>query len=223
MKRATVIVAGGSGSRMGSTIPKQYLDLNGKPILIRTIEKFLSFDAEMKVVLVIPEQDQERWNELKERYLATANITAVSGGKTRFHSVKNGLSATGEVDYVGIHDAVRPLVSQRTLEFCFEAATKYDAVVPVYPMKSSLRKLEGDHSRAVDRSSIVAVQTPQCFPKKVISKAFEQDYQEIFTDDATVAEFAGYKVHCVDGNEENIKITTPYDLKIAEVLVDSGF
>lgn len=223
MKKGVVIVAGGSGSRMGTSLPKQYLDLCGEPIIVRTIKKFLEFDPDLELVLVIPASDESRWKEIQSKFLEKENIQTCAGGKTRFHSVKNGLDKIIRAKFVGIHDAVRPLVSNRTLEFCFSALEEHDAVVPVYPMKSSLRQIKGKSSRAMDRSSIVAVQTPQCFRAEVLEESFKQSYTDQFTDDATVAESAGYEVHCVDGNEENIKITTPYDLMIAEVLVNSGF
>ncbi len=223
MNRGVVIVAGGSGSRMGTSLPKQYLDLCGEPIIVRTIKKFLEFDPEVELVLVIPSSDESRWKGIQSKFLAEQNIQTCTGGKTRFHSVQNGLSQIKKAKHIGIHDAVRPLVSKRTLEFCFSALEEHEAVVPVYPMKSSLREIKGKHSKALDRSSIVAVQTPQCFRAEVLEESFKQSYTDQFTDDATVAESAGFEVHCVDGNEENIKITTPYDLMIAEVLVNSGF
>lgn len=221
--RGIVIVAGGSGSRMGTALPKQYLDLCGEPIMVHTIKKFFDFDPEIEMVLVLPESDLDRWEDIKKRFLPHAQIKVTTGGKTRFHSVKNGIQEIKNASLVGIHDAVRPLVSARTLEFCYSSAQKHRAAVPVFPMKSSLRTIDGEKSKALDRSTIVAVQTPQCFTKDLLDSAFEQEYHESFTDDATVIEKYGAEVFCVDGNEENIKITTPYDLQIAEVLINSGF
>lgn len=222
MKNGVVIVAGGSGSRMGSPVPKQYLDLCGEPILVRTIRKFFEFDPTIEMVLVLPEGDKQKWEVLKRRFFPEHQMNTCSGGKSRFHSVKNGLALIENAEIIGIHDAVRPLLTMRTLSLCYKSAAEHGAVVPVFPMKSSLRALNGSSSMALDRSSIVAVQTPQCFKKEVLNKAFQLEYREVFTDDASVAEAAGFDIHCVDGNEENIKITSPYDLLIAEVFIKSG-
>jgi len=219
MKKFVIIVAGGSGSRMGSEIPKQFLELCGKPVLMHTIQVFYDFDPESKIILVLPEDQQQFWKGLCLKHSFPLAHQVVSGGKTRFHSVKNGLSQITEEGIVFIHDGVRPLVSKETLNRCFETARKYGNAIPVLPVNESLRKQEGDQNISVDRSQYFSVQTPQTFQSEQIVKAFKQDFDSTFTDDASVAEKAGFPIKMVEGNRENIKITTPTDLIIAEAFL----
>lgn len=219
MKKFVIIVAGGSGSRMGTEIPKQFLELCGKPILMHTIQVFHDFDPESKITLVLPEDQQEFWEELCRKHSFLLLHQIVSGGKTRFRSVLNGLSQIDEEGIVFIHDGVRPLVSKETLGRCFETAQKSGNAIPVLPVNESLRKQESDKNVSVDRSQYFSVQTPQTFRSEQILKAFEMDFDPAFTDDASVAEKAGFPIFMVEGNRENIKITTPIDLIIAETFL----
>ena len=219
MKKFVIIVAGGSGNRMGTEIPKQLLELCGKPILMHTIQVFHDFDPKSKIILVLPEYQQQFWKELCMKHSFSIFHRVISGGKTRFHSVKNGLSQIDGEGIVFIHDGVRPLVSQETIEKCNQMAQKNGNAIPVLSVNESLRKQEGDQNISVDRSQYFSVQTPQTFRSDQILKAYEQDFDPAYTDDASVAEKAGFPIFMVEGNRENIKITTPIDLVIAGALL----
>jgi len=219
MKKFVILVAGGSGIRMGSEIPKQFLELCGKPVLMHTIQVFHEFDQESKIILVLPEDQQLFWKGLCLKHSFSLIHQVVSGGKTRFHSVKNGLSQIEGEGIVFIHDGVRPLVSRETLSRCLETAQESGNAIPVLPVTESLRKLEGNQNISVDRSQYFSVQTPQTFRSKQILEAFQQHFDPAFTDDASVAEKAGFPIFMVEGNSENIKITTPTDLIVAEALL----
>jgi len=219
VKKFVVIVAGGSGNRMGTEIPKQFLELCGKPVLMHTLQVFHDFDPESCLILVLPAAQQEFWADLCLKHQFSLAHQVVSGGETRFHSVKNGLSLIDEEGIVFIHDGVRPLVSTATLSRCLETAEKSGNAIPVLPVNESLRKLDGEQNISVDRSLFFSVQTPQTFRNQQILKAFNQDFDPAFTDDASVAEKAGFSINMVEGNRENIKITTPADLIIAEAFL----
>ena len=219
MKNFVIIVAGGSGSRMGTQIPKQFLELCGKPVLMHTVQVFYDFDPESKIILVLPEDQQPFWDGLCLKHSFPLIHQVVSGGKTRFHSVQNGLSQIDGEGIVFIHDGVRPLVSKKTLERCLETAQKNGNAIPVLPVNESLRKQEGNLNISVDRSQYFSVQTPQTFRSEQILEAFKQDFDPAFTDDASVAEKAGFPIFMVEGNRENIKITTPIDLNVAEAFL----
>ena len=219
MKKFIIIVAGGSGSRMGSEIPKQFLELAGKPVLMHTLQVFSDFDPDSQLILVLPSAQQEFWKELCQKHSFSLSHRVVLGGQTRFHSVKNGLATIDDAGIVFIHDGVRPLVSRETLAKCFEMAQKSGNAIPVLPVNESLRKTEGDKTISVDRSLYFSVQTPQTFRSEQIQEAFGQDYDPAFTDDASVAEKAGFPITLVEGNRENIKITTPTDLIVAEAFL----
>jgi len=221
MKKFVIIVAGGSGSRMGTEIPKQFLELCGKPVLMHTIQVFYDFDPESKIILVLPEDQQQFWKGLCLKHSFSLVHQVVSGGKTRFNSVQNGLSQIDGEGIVFIHDGVRPLVSWETLNRCLQTAQESGNAIPVLPVTESLRKLEGEQNISVDRSQYFSVQTPQTFRSEQILEAFQQDFDPAFTDDASVAEKAGFSIHMVEGNRENIKITTPTDLIIAEALLNN--
>lgn len=217
VEKSIIITGGGVGKRMGAEVPKQFLLLNNRPILMWTIEKFYTYDPQIEIILVLPENQIAYWNSLCETFNFRLKHTCVSGGKERFDSVKNGLEkATGHL--IGVHDAVRPLVSNRVIAETFAAALKYGASIPVVALSESLRQVKENDSFAVKRSDFKLVQTPQCFKSAVLRSAYQKPYQDFYTDDASVVEADGHKIHLVDGNEENIKITSPADLKIAAVL-----
>ncbi|MFA5329169.1 MAG: 2-C-methyl-D-erythritol 4-phosphate cytidylyltransferase [Prolixibacteraceae bacterium] len=218
MKKFVLIVAGGSGSRMGTDTPKQFLELCGKPLLMHTIQAFYDFNPDSEFILVLPKAQQEFWMDLCRQHTFSILHQVVSGGETRFHSVQNGLSRINSEGIVFIHDGVRPLVSQETLKRCEETARKSGNAIPVLAVTESLRKLEDDKSIAVDRSLFYSVQTPQTFLTGQIINSYCQSYDSEFTDDASVVEKAGYPIYMVEGNRENIKITSPADLIVAEAL-----
>jgi 2-C-methyl-D-erythritol 4-phosphate cytidylyltransferase len=219
MKKFVIIVAGGSGSRMGTEIPKQFLELAGRPVLMHTIQIFCDYDPDCELILVLPEKQWEFWAGLCLKHTFSIVHQMVSGGETRFDSVRNGLKLIPDEGIVFIHDGVRPLVSKETLDRCFEMAIKSGNAIPVLPVTESLRKLEGEQTISVDRSLYFNVQTPQTFRSEQILEAFKQNYDPAFTDDASVVEKVGYSIALVDGNSENIKITTPTDLIIAEAFL----
>lgn len=221
MKYQTIIVAGGTGSRMKSTLPKQFLELNGKAILLHTIQAFEAAFENAEIILVLHPDYLDYWEELILKHPTKTKIRVIGGGKTRFHSVKNGFDLITEKEsIVGIHDGVRPFVNSAFLQKIYQTAETKGAVIPSIPLKDSIRKITGDHSEALDRSQLRAVQTPQCFRYTILEAAFQQEYRSDFTDDASVVERAGFPIHLIDGLETNIKITSPMDLKWAS-LIDS--
>ena len=216
---SVVIVAGGKGLRAGGEIPKQFQPIGGKPILMRTIEAFYNFDYRMRMVVVLPEEFRFFWDELCERHNFRLPHTLINGGETRFHSVKNGLSEIREEEMGGIHDAARPFVSKEVIGRCYREAFDFRCgIIPVIEEKNSVRILAAYENRAVDRKKIRVVQTPQVFPADLLKNAYETPYREEFTDDASVAEDSGIQIKLVKGDERNIKITTPLDLKFADYL-----
>lgn len=218
MKKHIIIVAGGKGLRMGGDIPKQFLPVGGKPVLMRTLEAFHAYDASMQLILVLPVSQQAYWKQLCAEYQFDLAHEIADGGETRFHSVKNGLSLVKEDGLVGVHDGVRPFVSQEVIARCYEEAVSLKAVIPVIGVVETVRHLTGEGSETVPRDQYKLVQTPQVFEVALLRRAYEQVYTELFTDDASVVEALGEKVYLVEGNRENIKLTTPFDLKLAEWL-----
>lgn len=217
-----IIVAGGKGQRMGSSVPKQFLLLCGKPVLMHTIEAFHSYSTSLEIILVLPEEQQTHWKELCEEYGFTTPHTVVSGGSTRFESSRNGISIIpDDADgVVGIHDGVRPLVSAAVIDRCYESARENYAAIPVMPLTDTLRFVgESGCGRNVLRSDYVIVQTPQVFDIALAKRAFSLPYKESFTDDASVVEDLGCQVSVVEGCRENIKLTTPFDMKVAETIL----
>ena len=216
-----IIVAGGKGLRMGSDIPKQFLPIGGKPVLMRTLERFREYAADLQIILVLPEAQQAYWQELCEKYDFKVKYQLANGGQTRFHSVQNGLALVPDdaEGVVGVHDGVRPFPSIEVIKNCYETARTAKAVIPVIPVVETVRHLEGDSSVTVPRGDYRLVQTPQTFDIQLLKAANRQPYNDGFTDDASVVESYGHAITLVEGNRENIKITTPYDLKIAEVLI----
>ncbi len=215
MKKSVIIVAGGSGSRMGSEIPKQFILLENRPVLMWTIMCFIQYDPTMPIVVVLPESHISRWKELCISYQFDHPHLVVKGGETRYQSVKNGLEVLEESDLVAVHDGVRPLVSHETIENCFNQAALSGAAIPVLPLNETLRTGTMDHSKTVDRNNFYTVQTPQIFKTSVLRKAYSQNPDSFFTDDASVVEANGFSVILVPGNLENIKITHPLDLLTA--------
>jgi 2-C-methyl-D-erythritol 4-phosphate cytidylyltransferase len=217
VKQSVIIVAGGKGSRMGSETPKQFLPLKGEPILFRTIRCFQLALPEADIVLVLPKAEMARW-QVMAFDTPFQSIKTVAGGAQRFDSVKAGLELVRE-GVVGIHDAVRPLVSQKCIQNAFKLAAEKGSAIPVVALKDSLREIKGEQSFAKNRADFCLVQTPQCFEVTKLKEAYQQNYQSNFTDDASVFEAAGNTIKLVAGNTENIKITTPEDLVIAEALL----
>ena len=219
MTRTALIVAGGKGLRMGSDLPKQFLPIGGKPVLMHTIEAFYRFDEEMKIVLVLPQEHQTFCREHCQKYHFSIGHVLADGGETRFHSVKNGLAYV-EPGLVGVHDGVRPFVSRQVIERCYQLAETKKAVIPVVDVVETIRHLTDTGSETVSRSDYKLVQTPQVFDVELLRRAYAQEYTSFFTDDASVVEAMGESVYLAEGNRENIKITTPFDLKISSVLVN---
>jgi 2-C-methyl-D-erythritol 4-phosphate cytidylyltransferase len=218
MKKHIIIVAGGKGLRMGGDIPKQFLPVCGKPVLMRTLEAFHAYDASIHLILVLPVSQQAYWKQLCEEYQFNLAHEIADGGETRFHSVKNGLALIKEDGLVGVHDGVRPFVSQEVIARCYDEALSLKAVIPVVGVVETVRHLTDEGSETVPRDQYKLVQTPQVFDVALLRRAYEQTYTDMFTDDASVVEALGEKVYLVEGNRENIKLTTPFDLKLAELL-----
>jgi 2-C-methyl-D-erythritol 4-phosphate cytidylyltransferase len=213
MTKAIIIVAGGKGLRMGGDIPKQFLVVKGKPILMHTIERFKAFDPTMQIVVVLPKDQQGYWHQLCQDYRFDVPIDIVDGGAERFYSVKNGLAAvTPEAQLIGVHDGVRPYVAIDVIRRCYEAAATEGAAIPVVDVVETLRHITPDGSHTVPRSEYKLVQTPQVFQADILRRAYEQPFNPSFTDDASVVEAIDQRITLVEGNRENIKITTKADL-----------
>lgn len=221
MKKYVIVVAGGKGLRMGGEIPKQFIPVKGKPVLMRTLETFYACDPNIELIVVLPVEQRSYWEHLCAEYGFTLPYRIAAGGETRFHSVKNGLALVEEDGVVGVHDGVRPFVSAEVIANCYAQAATLQAVVPVTDVVETVRHLlpEGG-SETVSRNDYKLVQTPQVFTVELLKRAYAQDYKPFFTDDASVVEALGQPVHLVSGNRENIKLTTPFDLKVAESLID---
>lgn len=214
-----IIVAGGKGLRMGADLPKQFLPIGGKPVLMHTLEAFHAAFPTMKLILVLPKSQQTFWKQLCEKHAFAIAHQVADGGETRFHSVKNGLAWVETPALVGVHDGVRPFVSAEVIKRCYEQAAEKQAVIPVVDIVETVRHLEGEESVTVSRNEYKLVQTPQVFDADLLKRAYEQPYTSLFTDDASVVEAMGDKVWLTEGNRENIKLTTPFDMKIAETLI----
>lgn len=205
---------------MQSAIPKQFLKLDGKPVLIHSIQAFANYNPNISIILVLPADQFETWEKLCVEFDLKIPVQVTAGGETRFESVRNGLALITEEDaLVGIHDAVRPLVSQKTISGAFNSAQRYGSGIPAVPMSDSIRQIDSKRTIAVDRSKFCIVQTPQCFQLSILAKAYTQEYRYMFTDDASVVEADGNEVHLVDGNIDNFKLTTRTDLILAEALL----
>ena len=227
MKKYAIIVAGGKGLRMNTELPKQFIPINGKPLLMYTLEAFFRYDNELELILVLPVAQQEYWHTICKQYGFSVSHRIADGGETRFHSVKNGLMLIpdAEESLVAIHDGVRPFVSQKTISEAFKCAEKYGSAVPAINPVDSVRQLTGVGAglapalnTALDRTTLKMIQTPQIFKNSILKEAYLQEYTPSFTDDASVVEKCGHPIILTEGNRENIKITTPLDLQIAKIL-----
>ncbi len=218
MNRAAVIVAGGSGTRMGKELPKQFLKLKDKPILIYSISAFIKAYPDIKVIVVLPAEYISYAEQLLTEASIIGNIVLIEGGATRFNSVKNGLAHVGNADIVFVHDAVRCLVSNQLIQSCSDAAAQHGSAIPTIPVRDSMRRInpEDNTSTIVERDHLVIVQTPQTFKQSMLLSAFDVDYHPLFTDEASVVEKTGQQVHLIPGEQTNIKITFPEDLAYAE-------
>ena len=218
-KQAVIFVAGGTGTRMGKPLPKQFLTLSNIPILIHTLRNFFAFNRNFEMVVVMHHDYISFWKDLCLQFEDVPEHTVVAGGEERFHSVKNGVEAvSSDVQHIAIHDAVRPLVSHETLARCFNALNEHNAVVPAIPINDSIREVHGLLNKSVDRSLYKRIQTPQCFDSTILKEAYSRPFSPLFTDDASVVEANGHSVFLVEGNLENIKITSPIDLIVGESL-----
>jgi 2-C-methyl-D-erythritol 4-phosphate cytidylyltransferase len=229
-----IIVAGGKGLRMGGDIPKQFLPIGGKPILMRTLERFRAYSETLQIILVLPEAQQDYWQELCKQYEFQVDYQIANGGQTRFHSVQNGLALVPDdaEGVVGVHDGVRPFPGIEVITRCYETARQTKAVIPVIPVVETVRQIlpsnqsnpkavSNPSSITVPRDQYRLVQTPQTFDIQLLKAANRQPYNDGFTDDASVVESYGHPITLVEGNRENIKITTPYDITVAEAIINS--
>ncbi len=219
LKKIAVIVAGGTGTRMNNTVPKQFLLLKNKPVLFYTVDAFLKAYGDMQIILVLPEEHVAAGQEIIDAFFDYDRIKITTGGRTRFHSVQNGLALVEEESIVFVHDAVRCLVTTALIQRCYEAALESGSAIPVVNSNDSVRIVTGRDNAAIERSSVKLVQTPQTFHSKILLPAFNIDYKDRFTDEATVVEAFGLKVQLVEGEENNIKITRPADLILAEQIL----
>ena len=219
MQFYVVIVAGGSGKRMGAEVPKQFLELAGRPVLMHTIERFKAFNEAVEIITVLPEDQLRHWLYLQEKHSFSIPQTLVKGGTARFYSVRNGLKFVNSPGIVAIHDGVRPFVSDATIKRCFETAEKKGNAIPAVTVAESLRIVTDTGNHPINRLQVRQIQTPQVFSAELLKKAYNQCYRPEFTDDATVLESAGEVINLVEGNRENIKITTPEDLLISRAFL----
>lgn len=224
MKKYLIVVAGGKGMRMGGEMPKQFQLLGGKPVVMVTLERLHAIDPTMQIILVLPAEHFELWKVLCKEHSFAVPLLLAQGGTTRFHSVQNGLAQVDDIDeaLVGVHDGVRPFVSERVLDDCFREAWIHGAAIPMIDIQDSLRHIVGVNgvTEVVPRDRYRLVQTPQVFRLSLLRRAYEQRFVESFTDDASVVEALGEQVVGVDGNRENIKLTTPFDLMVAKTIIE---
>ncbi len=221
MKKFAIIVAGGTGARMQSVVPKQFILLKEKPLLYYTLKAFLDAYDDMQIILVLPESHVSAGQEVIDAYFNYDRIQIAIGGRERFHSVQNGLALVDEESIVMVHDAVRCLITKTLIQRCYDAVLSHGSAIPVVQCRDSIRQVDEDENRAINRSTLRLVQTPQAFYSKIILPAFKIDYKEWFTDEAAVTEAFGLKLNLVEGEEENIKVTHPIDLIVAEVILNS--
>ena len=222
MKRYVLIVAGGKGVRMGAGLPKQFIPMRGRPLLMHTLERFYRWDTSACLIVALPLEHHVYWEMLCREIPCTVPHQVVAGGETRFHSVKNGLALIREPGLGAVHDGVRPFVPQEVIEACFALAAGRGTAVPVVRMTDSIREVEPStgKSRPADRSRYLAVQTPQVFDSNLLAEAYRQPYSPAFTDDASVVEAMGTEVFLAEGHPENIKVTSPFDLLVAEAIMN---
>jgi 2-C-methyl-D-erythritol 4-phosphate cytidylyltransferase len=219
MKQFSVIVAGGSGSRMNTEVPKQYLPVNGLPVLMHTINAFHNYSQALDIIVVLPPKDIELWKELCEKYEFNLPVKIAPGGETRFQSVRNGLARIDSDGIVAIHDGVRPLVNKEIIAASYEIAALHGSAIAAVRLKESIRVTDKDQTKMADRSKYRIIQTPQTFQVSLIKGAYQIPEDSQFTDDASVLEKSGHKISLFEGSYKNIKITTPEDLIIAEAFL----
>ncbi len=224
MKKYLIVVAGGKGLRMGGDLPKQFQLLGDKPVLMVTLERLHAIDPTMQLILVLPADHLEMWMELCKKYEFSVPLLLAQGGATRFHSVQNGLAQVDDIEeaLVGVHDGVRPFVSSKVVDDCFREAWIHGAAIPMIEVQDSLRHIVGGNgvTEVVQRDRYRLVQTPQVFKLSILRSAYEQRFVESFTDDASVVEASGVQVVSVEGNRENIKLTTPFDFMVAKTIME---
>lgn len=221
-KKIAIIVAGGTGQRMGSVVPKQFLEIQGKAILLHTIDQFIAAFEDIELVVVLPQSYIKEGEALLQK-TGYKHIALVAGGETRFHSVKNGLSKVTSSSIVFVHDAVRCLLTPALIQRCYQQAFERGSAIPAVSATDSVRIVDGENNSVLDREKVMLIQTPQTFQSNVLLDAFKQTYSSLFTDEANVVEANGGKVYLVDGEFENIKITRPLDLAIAEHILAKRF
>jgi 2-C-methyl-D-erythritol 4-phosphate cytidylyltransferase len=219
-KRNVIITAGGNGTRMNSNYPKQFMLIHETPVLMRTISCFYDFDTLINIIITLPNSQINYWRDLCSTHNFTVKHSIVIGGHTRFHSVKNALALITEDSITAIHDGVRPFIDKLTIGHCFSQAELTGSAVPVIECVESLRQVSDSDNISIDRSKYRIVQTPQVFRSKILLEAYKQTYMPHFTDDASVVEHCGYKISLVEGNRENMKITSPFDMLIAETILN---
>ena len=222
-KKIAIIVAGGTGQRMGSVVPKQFLEVESKTILLHTIDQFVAAFSDVELVIVLPATYIEEGKILLQNSNITNKVTFISGGDTRFQSVKNGLTQVNESAIVFVHDAVRCLLTPALIQRCYQQAVEKGSAIPAVSSTDTVRLLEGGSHHVIDRENVMQIQTPQTFQSEILLKGFEQNYQPSFTDEANVVEASGTPVYLVDGEFENIKITRPLDLAIASYILAKRF
>lgn len=222
-KKIAIIVAGGTGQRMGSVVPKQFLEIQGKPILLHTIDQFVAAFSDIQLVVVLPEGYIQEGKDLLSKNGFTKNIVFVAGGDTRFQSVKNGLAQVKDTAIVFVHDAVRCLLTPALIQRCYQQAFENGSAIPAVSSTDTVRLMKGDKNELFDRENVMLIQTPQTFQSELLLAAFNQSYKASFTDEANVVEASGKPVYLVDGEFENIKITRPLDLAIAEYILAKRF
>ena len=219
MRKKVIVTASGSGSRMSSNTPKQFLIINKKPVLFYTIEQFYKYSSDIEIILTLNNDYVDYWKRLINEYNFTINHRIIIGGETRYNSVKNAINSINENCLIAIHDAVRPFVSLNTISECFNLAEKKGNAVPFSKIPDSIRKIDNTNNKSVNRSNFVKIQTPQVFKFYILKKAYNSVNGNSFTDDASIVENIGEKINLFEGNQENFKITTPFDLKIAKTLL----
>ena len=222
-KKTAIIVAGGTGQRMGSVVPKQFLQIEGKEILIHTIDQFVAAFDDIELVVVLPEGYIQDGKKILSQHTGLKNIQFIAGGETRFQSVKNGLAAVTETSIVFVHDAVRCLLTPALIQRCYQQAVEKGSAIPAVSSTDTVRIMDNGVHTLFDREKVMLIQTPQTFQSSILLKAFEQAYQASFTDEANVVEASGQSVFLVDGEFENIKITRPLDLAIATYVLTKRF
>jgi 2-C-methyl-D-erythritol 4-phosphate cytidylyltransferase len=220
MSKSVIVVAGGSGSRMGSLLPKQFMPLSGRPLLMWTIERFISYDPGIEIIVVLPAGQIDEWKQLCERFKYEIPHLLAAGGENRYQSARNGFEMVTRSALTAVHDGVRPLVSVGTIRKCFEIAEQSGNAIPCVSLIESLREINSEGSKILSRDNIRIIQTPQVFSYEQLEQGYAQNFDPCFTDDATVVEKLGFHINLVEGNRENIKITTPSDLLIAEKLLE---